>query len=516
MDAARGTSRGLRLRIAPELAALLAAAFALRMAVYILAPNIIYPDVIFQVLEPAHRLAFGSGLITWEWVVGIRSWLLPAMMAVLMRLGHLMGDAPWLINLPVAVFFAASSCAVVACAYGWGRQVSGRIGGFVAAGICAVWIDLVYMSNQTLNEVVAGHCLIIGLYLGYQGPDAPVSGRRTFWAGILLGLAFVLRFHLAPALAVAAVGICGVRRGWAPWKSFLAGALLPLAVLAVLDWATLGSPLQSIWLNFWLNVVVGVSKAAGTSPFATLLIMPLQVWGAAGFLIFMTAVILGARSLPLLLLVALTIFLSHSLVAHKEYRFVYPAIPLLAALAGVGTARMIGLALVRWPALRRAPSALAAGVVLCWAGLSLSIALSDVFSIPWTRSRAQLSAFEQISRDPTACGVAIYNMPNTMNPGRTWLRPSVGLYDSTPARLALEGAGYNTIITRPGTMIPDPAYRRTACFAGDIDAAGHAFNNVCVWRRSNGCVEGAAPEPEPIWTEFTAARRYAPPPRDNR
>lgn len=515
MDAGRGATIRPRLRLPPELVALVAAAFALRMAVFFLVPNIIYPDAIFQVLEPAHRLAFGSGLVTWEWAVGIRSWLLPGVVAALMRLGRLLGDTPWLINLPTEAFLALTSCATVACAYGWGRRMSDRLGGFVAAGVCAVWIDLVYMSNQALSEVVAGHCLIVGLYLGYQGPETQVSRRRLFWAGIVLGLAFVLRFHLAPALAVAALGICGLRNGWAPWKAFIAGALLPVLALAVLDWATLGWPLQSIWLNFWLNVVVGVSKAAGTSPFATLMLMPVQVWGAAGFLIFMTAMVLGARPLPLLLFVVLAIFVSHSLVAHKEYRFIYPALPLMAALAGIGTARVIQMARTRWPALERAPVALAAGVFLCWAGLSLTIALSDVFSIPWTRSRAQLLAFQEVSSDPKACGVAIYDMPQTMNPGRTWLRPGVGLYEANPARLATEGAGYNTLITRPGKTIPDPAYRRTACHRGDIDETGRSFNNVCVWRRPGACVAGAAPEPETIWTDFTAAKRFVRQPKEH-
>jgi hypothetical protein len=290
---------------------------------------------------------------------------------------------------------------------------------------------------------------------------------------------------------------------------------VPLLGLAVLDWATLGLPLQSIWLNFWLNAVAGISREAGTSPFATLLVMPMQVWGVAGFLIFMAAVIAGARPLPLLLFMVLTIFVIHSAFAHKEYRFIYPAMPLLAVLAGVGTSRIVQAAIVAWPMLGRAPVALAAGLFLCWTALSLSIAVSDVFSIPWTRSRAQLSAFDDISRDPKACGVAIYDIPLTKTAGRAWLRPHVGLFEANAARLPREGAAYNAIVARPGTPIPDPAYRRTVCFAGDIDQAGRAFNSVCVWRRPDGCVAGAAPEPEPLWTNFTAAKRYQRRPKDD-
>ena len=37
------------------------------------------------VREPAHRLAFGTGVITWEYIDGIRSWLLPSVIAAIMR-----------------------------------------------------------------------------------------------------------------------------------------------------------------------------------------------------------------------------------------------------------------------------------------------------------------------------------------------------------------------------------------------------------------------------------------------
>src|ERR1035438_3090232 len=48
------------------LAAVCALAVALRMAEAIAFPGYEYPDEIFQVLEQAHRLAFGNGIIPWE------------------------------------------------------------------------------------------------------------------------------------------------------------------------------------------------------------------------------------------------------------------------------------------------------------------------------------------------------------------------------------------------------------------------------------------------------------------
>lgn len=493
-----------------ELLAVLAAAFALRMAVYFLLPNIVYPDEIFQVTEPAHRLAFGTGLMSWEWHVGIRSWLLPGFFAALMWLGGLMGDAPWLINLPVAVFMAAASCVPVACAYGWGRTISGRVGGFVAAGFCAVWIDLVYMSTHTLTEVVAANFMVLGLYLGYAGEGIAVSRRRLFWSGGMLAMALVLRFHLSPALAVAALGICGVTRGWRPWAPLLAGAAIPVALAAVLDWATLGLPLQSFWLNFWLNVVVGVSKGAGVSPFATLFLMPVQIWGAIGFLLVAVAVGVGTRRLPLLLAVALTIFLVHSFIAHKEYRFIYPALPLLAVLAGVGTSRILERVLEGRTLRSGGRRALAGGLVLAWSALSLSIGASDVFSVPWTRGRSYMEVFDTASRERTICGIGVYGMYWTETGGQTWLPPDVRIYEATNRSLPAQSAAYNAIIARRGVAVPDPSYRKLACFDGDRDPSGNALRGDCLWQRPGRCDAAAASEPGPIWDDFEAARAYLP------
>ena len=50
-------------------------------------PNVVWPDEIFQTLEQAHRLAFGYGIVPWEFRAGARSWLLPGLLAGAMEAG---------------------------------------------------------------------------------------------------------------------------------------------------------------------------------------------------------------------------------------------------------------------------------------------------------------------------------------------------------------------------------------------------------------------------------------------
>src|SRR5262249_3481985 len=53
--------------------------------------SIFWPDEIYQSIEPAHRLAFGNGLEAWEFRDGARSWLFPAVLAGVLRLGAFVG-----------------------------------------------------------------------------------------------------------------------------------------------------------------------------------------------------------------------------------------------------------------------------------------------------------------------------------------------------------------------------------------------------------------------------------------
>jgi hypothetical protein len=482
--------------VPPELVLLLAIGFAARLAIFYLLPNVHWPDEIYQVMEPAHRLVFGAGVTSWEWVAGIRSWLLPGFVAGLMELGRVLGSSPALINLPVAVFMAAAGCVPVACGYGWGRQLHGRAGGFAAAAVAAVWVDLVYMSGHTLTDVVAADCLPAALYVGASPTGGPPSRARLWWTGGLLGLTLALRFQLAPALLVAAIWICGAqgRR----WRALVAGACIPVLALGLLDWATLGMPFRSVTINLWYNLWLG-GAYGGREPFLTLWVLPLQVWGLAGFAAVVMTAIVGARRLPLPALVALAIIATYSLVPHKEYRFAYPAIVLLTLLAGVGTAELLGAAAQHLPR-RAAMPGLAAGLCLAlWAALSWSVAERPIFNTPWTRSRAPLLAFADISADRAACGVGLYDWPWIKTPGMSGLTPGISLWQTDSADLRADSAGFNYILASAQTPVPDARYRRAACFGGDRSSQGVWQTELCVWHRGGGCATARTPRLPVNW-----------------
>src|SRR5579872_2023631 len=69
-------------------------AFALRLLPVFAFPGINFPDEIFQTIEPAHRLVYGTGLVPWEFLYGTRSWVLPGVIAGVMRAAQFVGDGP--------------------------------------------------------------------------------------------------------------------------------------------------------------------------------------------------------------------------------------------------------------------------------------------------------------------------------------------------------------------------------------------------------------------------------------
>src|SRR6516164_9745462 len=74
-----------RVQVSFLLVSILLIALLLRVAVAIHFPSIEYADEIYNTLEPAHRLAYGYGIVDWEWRRGARSWVFPAFLAGVMR-----------------------------------------------------------------------------------------------------------------------------------------------------------------------------------------------------------------------------------------------------------------------------------------------------------------------------------------------------------------------------------------------------------------------------------------------
>lgn len=113
-------------------------AFAARLLPVFVFPGINQQDEVFQTLEQAHRLAFGTGLVPWEFVYGASFWVLPGVLTGLMMLASLLGGGPSYYMPLIGSVLAALAAASALCAFLWGKRFFGTAGGVIAGIFVAV------------------------------------------------------------------------------------------------------------------------------------------------------------------------------------------------------------------------------------------------------------------------------------------------------------------------------------------------------------------------------------------
>jgi len=111
----------------------------------------------------------------------------------------------------------------------------------------------------------------------------------------------------------------------------------PFAIVDVITWRV---PFRSLWNYFAINILSGKAAKYGILPFDAFWEYFANVWSMA-LVPLVLLVVRGSRHKLPLILAALAIFLTHSIVAHKEYRFDYPVVVILIMLAAIGIASVI-------------------------------------------------------------------------------------------------------------------------------------------------------------------------------
>jgi hypothetical protein len=466
--------------IGAGLASLVVLAIALRLEPILVEPSAVWPDEIFQASEPAHRLVYGNGLVAWEFQLGVRSWLIPGVIAALMELSRIAGDGPGYYLPLIAGGFAALAAAPVVCCFLWCRRLFGSLGALLAGAAIAVSPELVYFGARTLSEVVAGHLLVIALYV-LEPSYRVTSYRRLVVGGALLGLVFVTRVQLAPAVAIVALWT-NSRGDRERVLAMLTGAAVIFAAAGILDAVTLGHPFASIWRYVVYNLYYDVSSTFGVEPWNYYLLGELGVWGGACATLLVLAT-LGALRMPLLLVLAVGIFAAHSAIAHKEYRFIYPAVLLVTVLAGIGLAQIVSWGMHRLRAASvsetAAASVCATLVLFVWALASLLVWTGPTFASLRYSTHDNLLAASFVGRAPAFCGIGLYGLGGNdwaYSGGYTYFHRALPMYwPNDASELAAYSAGFDILVS---TKAPPErlGFTRQQC-----------FGQVCVARRSGGC-----------------------------
>jgi len=455
-----------RAKIISAWSALLAFAFTLRIGLALGSPNIFYPDEIFQTLEPAHRLVFGYGVISWEWRFGIRSWVFPAFLAGVMRATAWIRAASSGYLLGVTIVLSLISLVTIWFGYAWAKRASGTPAAIIAALACSFFFGLVYFAPKALNEVISAHVLLPGLYLGVYGEKLG-ERKRLFLAGFLGALAACLRIQLLPALLFAMVWFCYPR--WrARIPALVAGASVPVLFFGAVDWITWSYPWQSFVRYFQANMIPGVGRQFWSQPWYWYLLVLVVLLGPAVLLLFH-----GARRSPFLAIFCAIVVVSHSAIPHKEIRFIYPILAPAITLAAMGIVDLFHEIKRGMRFLENPRRVIAIGVAF----FLVSSVLLAMQCADWYKTRWGVGAFDRLSREPALCGVGIYKAIWWESGGYAHLHRDVRIVPLENAtQLAKDAPSVNALIAPDASGDLPAGFTQAQCWQG-----------VCLYQRPGIC-----------------------------
>ena len=292
-------------------------------------------DELFQSVEVAHHLVFGSGILSWEWTVALRSSLHPILISAPFWLLSQFGlSTQFLIVLVPRLMHAT----LIALSDYFFINLSRRLLPSTSAAFyaCAMYFAswfMFYCAPRTLGNSLETALTVIALHW-YPFEEHP---RRPTWPYISLG---VLTIILRPTAALIWVvfGLAHLYRSEDKLKLLLGTVLpaaLPVFILSlIIDTLYFGRLTLPLYNFLEFNVLTGGSAHFGVHSW--------HWYFSSGLPSVLTVqlipVVLGIAHplrptlLPLMASLFYTIF--HSFLPHKEQRFLLPLIPLLCLYAG--------------------------------------------------------------------------------------------------------------------------------------------------------------------------------------
>ena len=460
------------------MAGLLGVAFSLRVAAIFAFPSLHHPDENFQAFEQAHRLAFGYGVVPWEFQFqyGMRSLVVPYLLSKVFALTEPVFGGPQGYIFSAQILLAGLSLIGVAAVYRLGLRTS-RTHAFLLGIVAATWFEMIYISFRPLSEAISWNFLLVALSLASVRQDE-LSRQRLVAIGLCAGLSLMLRLQLLPGLAFLTIWTCqfNLRHRWLP---MILGGTIPLIVFGLSDWIAWGSPFHSFIEAVSINLFQGKASTFGTAPPTAYIGSLWELWSGA-FPILIALIAFRARVSALWLGVAICIIACHSLIPHKEYRFVFPAFACLVLIAAMGSADIVERLRVHLGPVRG--TILVAISATLWTATSASLAFAPAFDGNWYRARGEIASESWLSKQSDLCGLLIYGEGWWQTGGYTYLHRNVPLYYVTPPEVeeTLRSAqAFNYI------LLPSSSRAR---FQPDFSSERCA-DGVCVMRRGGSCNE---------------------------
>ncbi len=308
---------------------LLLVGFGLRLLAAIFARGYMATDDHNQVIELAAQWLRGGN----DYLAGssqfYRSLLYPYLNYLQISACHTLGilnpDWVMLIN---RLLHAVFSLWTIALTYRLGLRLGDRQTAFTVGLVVAASAVMPYVSVRNLIEVVCIPFLMWGIYeIVCARQDKGTKARRWLWAGLAFGIAFLIRWQVASAVAGIGVYLL-LKREWRGLALFSLTFLVPVLAEGVWDWQAHGMFLGSFWRYIEHNARNAYGYVVGPWYRYLLLVLGIFVPPFSIFCIYASGRYI--KKLGILAWAVLPFFVVHSLVPGKQERFLLPIFPALA------------------------------------------------------------------------------------------------------------------------------------------------------------------------------------------
>lgn len=203
---------------------------------------------------------------------------------------------------------------------------------------CFMW-PVAFVQSHFSCESISGSAFFLGLaaILAYQRKNEKGKNQVALLliAGALIGFAFVIRIQTV--FMVAGLGLWCIFIGRFSFKNMVIMALPGIVVIgisSVFDYWLYGNWVFTIYKYFYVNLILGKANTFGTSPFYYYFYLYYISLIPVFSIFIMGCIVHSWFRYPkhILTWICVPFFIGHSLIAHKEVRFLWPmmdAIPML-------------------------------------------------------------------------------------------------------------------------------------------------------------------------------------------
>lgn len=284
------------------------------------------PDEYWQSLEVAHRLAFGYGYVTWEWDMKIRSYIYPFLLSVIYQaLASISLDHVIILTTVPRVLQATISAYGEYKFYEWSKNK------WALYSLCINWYWY-YCATRTLINTLETAFTMIALSI-FPWRDSNVRSIKYFW---IVGFLCMIR----PTAAIIWLPLCiyhlctSLENKLNLISRYSVICIICCFSSILLDTYYYGTLTISPWEFFRVNVLYKVGDLYGTQHVLWYIVCGLPVLLGCHYVLLLLCILQITKHpssfhrQAVMLVVIVWTFGIYSLLAHKEFRFLLPLLPM--------------------------------------------------------------------------------------------------------------------------------------------------------------------------------------------